>query len=340
MIDPVVDLDWVRAQGDRVVLADVRYYLDGRSGRAAYEQGHLPGAIFVDVDRDLAAHGAPAAEGRHPLPDPEVFAERHGRGWASATSDTVVGYDDAGGVMAARLVWMLRVTGHDAALLDGGLTAYAGRSGIRPRRPPAGAVHRPALAGGPAGRHRRRRRRRRGSVVLDARQRERFRGDTEPIDPRPGHIPGARSLPCRENVDADGRFLPVAELRERFAAVGVSRGHAGRLLLRLRRDRLPQPDRPRARRAGRRAGSTRAPGRSTRHRPPGRHRRLSKRGRRTRVRSVAAGRPGRGPRPTCAGSRPFVPGLLVLPGLVLDPAVVRLPGRLLAAAQRRADLGP
>ena len=219
MIDPVVDIDWVRQRGDRVVLADVRYYLDGRSGRAAFEQGHLPGAIFVDVEHDLAAHGAPAAEGRHPLPEPGVFAARMA-GLGIGDQDQVIAYDDGGGVMAARLVWMLRVTGHDAALLDGGLTAYVGalESG-RTHRPPATFTARPwpadRLAGieeaaGAA-----------DAVVLDARQRERFRGDTEPIDPRAGHIPGARSLPCRENLDPDGRFLPVAELRDRFAAVGV-----------------------------------------------------------------------------------------------------------------------
>lgn len=218
MIDPVVDLGWVRGQGDRVVLADVRWYLDGRSGRAAYDSGHLPGAVFVDLDRWLARHASPA-DGRHPLPDPEVFAE----GMAAAgigDGDTVIGYDDAGGVMAARLVWLLRATGHEAALLDGGLTGYDGEL-VRdePPRPPAVFTPRawPAdrladiddAAGGPF-------------VVLDARDRARFRGDTEPVDPRAGHIPGARSLPCRENLDPDNRFLPVPELRERFASVGVT----------------------------------------------------------------------------------------------------------------------
>jgi thiosulfate/3-mercaptopyruvate sulfurtransferase len=221
VIDPVVDLEWVLARRDRVVLADVRSYLDGRSGRAAYRLGHLPGAVFVDLDHDLAAHGAPAAEGRHPLPDPSLFA-RAMAALGIGDEDLVVGYDDAGGVMAARLVWMLRATGHQAALLDGGIGAYDGELEVQPAdRPPATFTARPWPADGLAdlddatG----------GSfVVLDARQRERFRGETEPIDPRAGHIPGARSLPCRDNVDADGRFLPVAELRARFAEVGV---HAG-----------------------------------------------------------------------------------------------------------------
>ncbi|BCJ52406.1 sulfurtransferase [Actinoplanes sp. NBRC 14428] len=220
MIEPVVDLRWLREHQDRVVTADVRWYLDGRSGLEAYEKGHLPGAVFIDLDRWLARHGSPA-DGRHPLPDPEVFAA----GMAAAgigDGDTVIGYDDAGGVIAARLVWMLRVTGHDAALLDGGLSAYEGELVTGPTgRTPAVFTPRPwpadrlvdidAVTGGNA-------------VVLDARDTARFRGEVEPVDPRPGHIPGARSLPCRENLDESGRFLPVAQLRERFAAVGAGNG--------------------------------------------------------------------------------------------------------------------
>src|SRR4051812_30710681 len=121
---PVVSPEWLAAHRESVVLADVRWYLDGRSGRAAYDEGHLPGAVFVDLDRWLAAHGGPDA-GRHPLPDPEVFAEGMGR-LGIGDGDAVVAYDDAGGVIAARLVWMLRVTGHDAALLDGGLASCDG----------------------------------------------------------------------------------------------------------------------------------------------------------------------------------------------------------------------
>ncbi len=238
MIPPVVDMAWVQQHRDALVLADVRWYLDGRSGRAAYDAGHLPGAVFVDLDRWLAAHGSPA-EGRHPLPEPEVFAEGMAR-LGIGDDDTVVAYDDAGGVIAARLVWMLRVTGHDAALLDGGITAFDGplETG-QPRRAAATFTPRSwpadrladieetarAAAGDEPGEGREATRTSR-SVVVDARPRERFRGDTEPLDPRAGHIPGARSLPCRENVSADGRLLPVPELRERFAAVGVTPGAA------------------------------------------------------------------------------------------------------------------
>src|SRR3954453_23932250 len=120
-LPPFVDAAWLAEHRDDVVLADVRWYLDGRSGAAAFEAGHLPGAVFVDLERSLAGPGGPAA-GRHPLPDPEAFAE--GMREAGIGDDaTVVAYDDAGGVLAARLVWLLRVTGHDAALLDGGLAA-------------------------------------------------------------------------------------------------------------------------------------------------------------------------------------------------------------------------
>ncbi|GAB1689271.1 sulfurtransferase [Krasilnikovia sp. M28-CT-15] len=217
MIEPVVDLEWVRAAGARIVLADVRWYLDGRSGRAAYEAGHLPGAVFVDLDRWLAGPASPA-EGRHPLPDPAVFAE----GMAAlgiGDDDIVIGYDDAGGVVAARLVWMLRATGHDAALLDGGLSVYGGElTRDEPRRPRAVFATRPwpaeRLAGIDAVTDL-------SAVVLDARDPARFRGEVEPVDPRPGHIPGARNLPCRDNLSADGRFLPVAELRQRFSAAGA-----------------------------------------------------------------------------------------------------------------------
>ncbi|SNS41902.1 thiosulfate/3-mercaptopyruvate sulfurtransferase [Geodermatophilus pulveris] len=218
MLPPVVDPAWLRVHGGGVVVADVRWYLDGRSGRAAYDAGHLPGAVFVDLDRWLAGPPSPAG-GRHPLPDPAVFAE----GMAAlgiGDDDTVVAYDDAGGVVAARLVWMLRVTGHAAALLDGGVRAWDGPlEQAAPDRAPAVFTPRPwpveRLAGvedvlDPSG------------VVLDAREPARYRGDREPVDPRAGHVPGAVNVPCRGNLDGDGRFLPAAELRRRYAEAGVT----------------------------------------------------------------------------------------------------------------------
>ncbi len=225
MIPPVVDQAWVDSRTPGVVLADVRWYLDGRDGRAAYDAGHLPGAVFVDLDRVLAAHASPA-EGRHPLPAPAAFAG----GLAAAgigDGDTVVAYDDAGGVIAGRLVWMLRAIGHDAALLDGGLTAWTGALETKTGEKQAGEKQAKTFTpvSWPADRLADIDDAVSGSfVVIDARDAPRFRGDTEPVDPRPGHIPGARNLPVRANVDTDGRFLPVGELRRRFAAVGVTDG--------------------------------------------------------------------------------------------------------------------
>jgi thiosulfate/3-mercaptopyruvate sulfurtransferase len=215
---PVVDLAWVESRHSDVVLADVRWYLDGRSGRTAYEQGHLPGAVFVDLDRWLAG-AASADAGRHPLPDPDTFAVGMA-GLGIGDHDVVVAYDDAGGVIAARLVWMLRATGHDAALLDGGLQAYEGAlERIEAQRAPAVFTPRPwpreQLADIDAASDKR-------NVVLDARNRDRYRGEQDPIDPRPGHIPGARNVPCRENIDDEGRFLPIEELRRKFARAGVT----------------------------------------------------------------------------------------------------------------------
>ncbi|MBV8541227.1 MAG: sulfurtransferase [Pseudonocardiales bacterium] len=220
MVPPVVDIAWWRDRRDDVLLVDVRWYLDGRSGLDAYHQGHLPRAVFVDLELCLSGDGSPG-QGRHPLPDPGVFAQDMAR-LGIADDSTVLAYDDVGGVIAARLVWMLRATGHDAALLDGGLSVYDGSlERVSPSFPPAVFTPRPWPrerladiddAADPA------------NTVLDARSRERYRGEHDPVDPRSGHIPGARSLPCRENLDTDGRFLPVAQLHRRFHAVGVTDG--------------------------------------------------------------------------------------------------------------------
>lgn len=209
--------EWQDRQSE-VVLADVRRD-DVQPGRAAYERAHLPGAVFVDLERVLS--GPPDAHsGRHPLPTPEAFAEGMSRA-GIGDDDTVVAYDDAGGVLAARLVWMLRVTGHEAALLDPGLREDdVTQSGTvtRPPRPfsarawPPGALASLTDATDPS------------HVVLDARSRARYLGAPDPLDPRPGHVPGARSLPARDWIDASGRLLPVDGLRARLAAAGV---HAG-----------------------------------------------------------------------------------------------------------------
>ncbi|MGY1682353.1 sulfurtransferase [Geodermatophilus sp. SYSU D01176] len=218
MLPPVVDLPWLRAHRADVVLTDVRWYLDGRSGRAAYDAGHLPGAVFVDLDRWLAGPAGPGV-GRHPLPEPEVFAEGMA-GLGIGDGDPVVAYDDVGGLVAARLVWMLRVTGHEAALLDGGTAVWDGPlEQAPPDRAPAVFTPRPwpaeRLAGVDDVLDQ-------AAVVLDARDPERYRGEREPVDPRAGHVPGAVNVPARANLDGSGRFRPVGELRATFAAAGVT----------------------------------------------------------------------------------------------------------------------
>ncbi|HEX7165958.1 MAG TPA: sulfurtransferase [Acidimicrobiales bacterium] len=207
-----------------VVVADVRWYLDGRSGRAAYEGGHIPGAVFVDVDRDLA--GQPGdGRGRHPLPAPSAFAAAMAA-LGIGDDDHVVAYDDAGGSIAARLWWMLRVTGRRASVLDGGIAAWAGRleTGRGEPRPRGTFSARPWLARAVADADAvMAAASSRCSVVLDARAPERYRGEVEPIDARAGHIPGAASAPWSANLDpATGRFLPAPALLARYEALGVA----------------------------------------------------------------------------------------------------------------------
>ncbi len=229
LIEPLVSVEWLRANysagtqagpGGRVVLCDVRYYLDGRDGMDAYLAGHLPGAVFIDMDGVLASPAGPVV-GRHPMPTPEAFAAGLGAAGISP-DDTVIVYDDLGGMVAGRLVWMLRILGQHSALLDGGIGAWDGPLVTSPSRPtsvpcavrpwPEGAMvsadEALALAAG-------------GGVLADSRAVERYRGETEPIDPRAGHIPGAICLPFAANLDADGRFKSPEELRARFAEVGV-----------------------------------------------------------------------------------------------------------------------
>ncbi|MFD8013452.1 sulfurtransferase [Streptomyces sp. NPDC058955] len=201
------------------VLLDVRWTLGGPPGRPAYEAGHLPGAVYVDLDTELA--GPPGEGGRHPLPDPEAFGAAMRRAGVRADRPVVV-YDGGLGWGAARAWWLLRWAGHpDVRVLDGGLAAWPGELTAEVPRPEPGdftpkpgglrlldADEAAALA--------------RSGLLLDARAAERYRGDVEPIDRVGGHIPGAHSAPTTENVAADGRFLPAGELRERFAALGAA----------------------------------------------------------------------------------------------------------------------
>ena len=221
---PLVSSDWLRSNLDEVVVADVRWYLDGRSGRAAYEAGHIPGAVFVDLDADLS--GPPsAAGGRHPLPSPEDFAAAS-TALGMGDGCTVVAYDDAGGTVAGRLWWMRRALREPVALLDGGLAAWSGPlSSEYPAVTPAHASARPWPAAAFASIEEvDELRRAAGTVLLDARSPERYRGQPNDIDPRFGHIPGAVSAPCVANLTAAGRLRGAEELRAMYAAAGVERG--------------------------------------------------------------------------------------------------------------------
>ena len=210
------------------VLLDVRWALGDPDGRQHYRAGHLPGAVYVDLDAELAAPPS-AAAGRHPLPD-VADLQAAARRWGIRTGSTVIAYDDWNTMAAARAWWLLRWAGvADVRLLDGGLRAWRSAglplaTGEAPPPEPGDVVlaggalptldadGTGALAAAATG------------VVLDARAGERYRGEVEPVDPRAGHVPGAVSAPTAANLDDDGRFLPPAALRERFAALGVADG--------------------------------------------------------------------------------------------------------------------
>lgn len=199
---------------DPPTLVDVRWTLTGPPGRGDYEAGHLPGAVFLDVDTDLS--GTPGPGGRHPLPEaPELQATLRSAGIRPTTP--VVAYDAADGSVAARVWWLLRWAGHPAvAVLDGGIAAWraaglpvttdvpgqrAGTFTVQPAAMPVlDAVQAAQLA--------------RDGVLLDARAAPRYRGETEPVDPRAGHVPGARNAPFSGLTDDQGRWLPPARLRE------------------------------------------------------------------------------------------------------------------------------
>lgn len=210
------------------IVVDCRHDLaNPQAGRAAYGAGHLPQAQFADLDRDLSDH-APAADGRfrgrHPLPPRETLLDTL-RGWGVNDDSQVIAYDAHGGMFAARLWWLLRWLGHaQVAVLDGGLAAWNAAGGaltgdLPPARPRGKLQARPALAAtvdaeavlanlAAAPEERR--------TVLDARAPDRFRGENETLDPVGGHIPGARNRCFKDNLQADGRFKPAAQLRAEF----------------------------------------------------------------------------------------------------------------------------
>ncbi len=209
---------------DRPTLLDVRWQLSGPPGREEYARGHIPGAVFVDLDTELAS--PPGSGGRHPLPGADDFAANM-RGAGVCNGRAVVVYDAATSMAAARAWWLLRCFGHSqATVLDGGLAAWVdagypletetpavepGDFVARPGGMPVIDAHGAAELA-------------RSGVLLDARAPERFRGEDEPIDPVAGHIPGARNLPSSQNVDASGRFLDREALRARFERAGVREG--------------------------------------------------------------------------------------------------------------------
>ena len=206
------------------VLLDVRWRLGGPPGIDSYRAGHLPSAVFVDLDADLA--GPPGRGGRHPLPAADAFQAAMRRAGVS-DGRPVVAYDDGDAVPAARAWWLLRYFGHgNVRVLDGGLRAWqaAGRplATAEPAPDPGDFTARPGQmplldAAGAAGIAR-------SGKLLDARTAERYRGESEPVDPVAGHIPGALSAPAVANLAAGGSFLGPAGLRERFAALGVTAG--------------------------------------------------------------------------------------------------------------------
>jgi thiosulfate/3-mercaptopyruvate sulfurtransferase len=233
---PLLSVDrlaaWLEA-GDRPVIVDVRWYLGKPgAGHAAYLEGHLPGAIFLDLDDDLADLEGYGAPGRHPLPSPEAFRARMA---AVGIGDgaRVVGYDDVGGWVAARLWWMLDslgfgrrgIEGEWAGVLDGGIKAWveAGH-GLETEVPPAGGRGTLTLADEWHGViERDSLRSRLGDVtLLDARAAARYRGETEPVDPVAGHIPTAISAPVDTNLDVSGRFLGPGALRARYGELGIT----------------------------------------------------------------------------------------------------------------------
>jgi len=208
-------------RGDLRVV-DVRWVMGvPGGGRAAYDTGHLPGAIFLDLDTDLAAADGP---GRHPLPSPATFRERL-EAVGIGSDDEVVAYDDAGGTTAARLWWMLDDLGHDrASVLDGGLSAWVAAGFPVTSEPPptrprgtlrlhetwTKVIDRAGVAA------------RLGSIVLlDARAEPRYRGEVEPIDRVPGHIPTARNIPASDGLGADGRLLDPETLADRLRETGA-----------------------------------------------------------------------------------------------------------------------
>ncbi|WP_426244343.1 sulfurtransferase [Nocardioides sp. LHG3406-4] len=218
---PLISADELRARLADVTVLDVRYRTGGPGGPEAYAEGHIPGAAYVDLDRDLAA--APGAGGRHPLPEPADFVAAMRRAGVSSRRPVVV-YDDWSAQAAGRAWWLLRHHGHpDVRVLDGAWPAWLAIGGdvetgspavepgdFEPAASLVGLVEPDGVLD--------------VDVLVDARAAERFRGEVEPIDPVAGHIPGAVNVPTSSNLAADGRFLSPGELAATYARVGAVPG--------------------------------------------------------------------------------------------------------------------
>jgi thiosulfate/3-mercaptopyruvate sulfurtransferase len=216
---PLISADELQGLLGAVTVLDVRYRTGGPGGPGEFEAGHVPGAAYVDLDTDLA--GPPGAGGRHPLPTPADFEEAMRRVGVRGDRPVIV-YDDWSARAAGRAWWLLRFSGHpDVRVLDGGWAAWVRAGGAVETGPtspePGDFTARPGqlplvevdqVLDVP--------------VLVDARAPERFRGDTEPLDPVAGHIPGAVNVPTTTNLSADGTFRSPAEIRALYAAAGVT----------------------------------------------------------------------------------------------------------------------
>ncbi|MGO1801717.1 MAG: sulfurtransferase [Microbacteriaceae bacterium] len=218
----VAELQDLSDAGARIL--DVRWRLDQSDGREEYRAGHIPGAVYVDLESDLSRPGRPD-EGRHPLPT-TAHVQDAARHWGLSTGDVVVAYDDAGGLPASRAWWLLRQGGVDVRVLDGGWKAWLAADGAVETgdvTPEPGDVVLGEITGDsltideaaalPA-----------SGVLLDVRAPARFRGEVEPMDPIAGHIPGAVNVPTTEHVREDGTLRDLEDLRARFAEAGIADG--------------------------------------------------------------------------------------------------------------------
>ncbi len=227
VVNPLISAGQLESllSSEGVFVIDCRFKLEDVSyGRKAYQEGHSPGAVFLDLDEDLSSAIVPGETGRHPLPDPAVLEARL-RELGMRNSDHVVVYDDSSSLHAARAWWLLVWLGHSKVqVLDGGLAAWRNQGGkttasMTVKAWPGNFVAQPVadmwVSSGEVLKHLDTPK----WQLIDARAEPRFRGEHEPIDPVAGHIPGAICLPCSGNVDEQGRFLPAAELAKRFAAL-------------------------------------------------------------------------------------------------------------------------